>query len=73
MVGKFRVALMKQQSIAPLELQAAMYETQLKQLIVDEHNFEIERFFSGRIRQMFCNSGLELTKNNRFFWQTELL
>ena len=42
-VGKCRVAPMKQQSIPRLELQAAMYGTRLKQLIVDEHDVEIER------------------------------
>ena len=44
-VGKCRVAPMKQQSIPRLELPAAMYGTQLKQLIVDEHDVEIERIF----------------------------
>ena len=39
-VGKCRVAPMKQQSISRLELQAAMYGTRLKQLIVDEHDVE---------------------------------
>ena len=34
---------MKQQSIPRLELQSAMYGTRLKQLIVDEHDVEIER------------------------------
>ena len=34
---------MKQQSIPRLEPQAAMYGTRLKQLIVDEHDVEIER------------------------------
>ena len=36
---------MKQQSIPRLELQAAIYGTRLKQLIVDEHDVEIERTF----------------------------
>ena len=36
---------MKQQSIPRLELQAAKYGTRLKQLIVDEHDVEIERTF----------------------------
>ena len=36
---------MKEQSIPRLELQAAMYGTRLKQLIVDKHNVEIERPF----------------------------
>ena len=44
-VRKCRVAPMKQQSISRLELQAAMYGTRLKQLIVDEHVVEIERTF----------------------------
>ena len=44
-VGKCRVAPMKQQSIPRLELQAAMYGTRLKQLIVDEHDVQIERTF----------------------------
>ena len=44
-VGKCRVAPMKQQSIPRLELQAVMYGTRLKQLIVDEHDVEIERTF----------------------------
>ena len=44
-VGKCRVAPMKQQSIPRLELQAAMYGTRLKQLIVDEHDVEIEGTF----------------------------
>ena len=44
-VGKCRVAPMKQQSIPRLELQATMYGTRLKQLIVDEHDVEIERTF----------------------------
>ena len=44
-VGKCRVAPMKQQSIPCLELQAPMYGTRLKQLIVDEHDDEIERTF----------------------------
>ena len=44
-VGKCRVAPMKQQSIPRLELQAAIYGTRLKRLIVDEHNVEIERTF----------------------------
>ena len=39
-VGKCRVP-----SIARLELQAAMYGTRLKQLIVDEHDVEIEQTF----------------------------
>ena len=47
-VGKCRVAPMKQQSIPRLELQAAMYGTRLKQLIVDEHHVEIERTFFRR-------------------------
>ena len=64
-VGKCQVAPMKQQSIPRLELQAAMYGTRLKQLIVDEHDVEIERTFFGRIRQQFCNGCLELTRNNR--------
>ena len=44
-VGKCRVAPMMQQSIPRLELQAAMYGTRLKLLIVDEHDVEIERTF----------------------------
>ena len=36
---------MKQQSTPRLELQAAMYGTRLKQLIVDKHDVEIERTF----------------------------
>ena len=44
-VGKCRVAPMKQQSIPRLELQAAMYGTRLKQLIVDEHDIQVERTF----------------------------
>ena len=44
-VGKCRVAPMKQQFIPRLELQAAMHGTRLKQLIVDEHDVEIERTF----------------------------
>ena len=44
-VGKCRVEPLKQQSIPRLELQAAMYGTRLKQLIVDEHDVEIERTF----------------------------
>ena len=44
-VGKCRVAPMKQQSIPRLELQAAMYGTRLKQLIVVEQDSEIERTF----------------------------
>ena len=44
-VGNCRVAPMKQQSIPRLELQAALYGTRLKQLIVDEHDVEIERTF----------------------------
>ena len=45
MVGNCLVEPMKQQSISRLELQAAMYETRLKQLIVDEHDIEIGRTF----------------------------
>ena len=44
-VGKCRAAPMKQQSILRLELQAAIYGTRLKQLIVDEHDVEIEQAF----------------------------
>ena len=44
-VGKCRVAPMKQQSISRIELQAATYGTRLEQLIVDEHDVEIERTF----------------------------
>ena len=44
-VGKCRVAPIKQQSFPRLELQASLYETRLKQLIVDEHDVEIERTF----------------------------
>ena len=44
-VGKCRVAPMKQQSKPRLKLQAAMYGTRLKQLIVDEHDVEIKRTF----------------------------
>ena len=44
-VGKCRVAPMKQQSILRLELQAAMYGTRVKQLVVDEHDIGIERTF----------------------------
>ena len=44
-VGKCRVAPMKQHSLPRLELQAAMYGTRLKQLIVDAHHVEIERTF----------------------------
>ena len=44
-VGKCRVAPMKQQSSPRLELQAAMYETRLKELIIEEHDVEIERTF----------------------------
>ena len=36
---------MKQQSVSRLELQAAMYGTRLKQLIVGEHDIDIERTF----------------------------
>ena len=36
---------MKQQSIPRIELQAAMYGTRLKKLIIDEHDIEIERIF----------------------------
>ena len=36
---------MKQQSIARLVLQAAMYGTRLNQLLVDKHDIEIERVF----------------------------
>ena len=45
LVGKCRVAPMKQQSIPRLELQTAMHGTRLKQLIVDKHDVEIERTF----------------------------
>ena len=44
-LAKWRVAPMKQQSIPRLELQAAMNGTRLKQLIVDEHDVQIERTF----------------------------
>ena len=44
-VRKCRVAPMKQQSIPRLELQATMHGPRLKQLIVDEHDVEIERTF----------------------------
>ena len=44
-VGNSRVAPMKKQSIPRLELQAAMCGTRLKQLIVDEHDIDIERTF----------------------------
>ena len=36
---------MEQQSISSLELQAAMYGTRLKQIIVDEHVVEIRQIF----------------------------
>ena len=64
-VGKCRVAPMKQQSIPRLELQAAMYGTRLKQLIVDEHDVEIERTLFGLFRQLCCNGCVELTRSNR--------
>ena len=44
-VGKCRVAPMKQQSIPQLESQAAIDETRLKQLIVYENDFEIKQTF----------------------------
>ena len=56
---------MKQQSIPRLELQAAMYEARLKQLIVDEHDVEIEPTFFVRIRQLFCEGCTELSRNNQ--------
>ena len=77
-VGKCRVAPMKQQSIPRLELQAAMYGNRLKQLIVDEHDVEIERtiFWTDSTtvlqwlhgadkKQPCCNGCMELTRNNR--------
>ena len=64
-VGKCRVAPMKQQSIPRLELQAAMYGTRLKQLIVNEQDVVIERTFFGLFRQLCCIGCVELTKNNR--------
>ena len=48
-VEKCRVAPMKQQLIPRLELQAAIYGTRLKQLIVNEHDVEIERTFDNCI------------------------
>ena len=45
--------------------------TRLKQLIVDQHDVEIERTFFGWIRQLFCHGCKVLTKNNRCLWRTE--
>ena len=71
-VGKNRVAPMKQQSISRLELQAAMYGTRLNQLIVDEHDVEIARTFfwtdSTTVRQWLHGAD---KKNNRCLWRTE--
>ena len=44
-VRKCREAPMQQQSTRRLELQAAMYGTRLKQLIIDEHDIEIKLTF----------------------------
>ena len=44
-VGKCRMAPTKQQSIPRLELQADMYGARLKQMIVDEHDIGLYRFF----------------------------
>ena len=64
-VGKCRVAPMKQQSIPRPELQAAMYGTPPKQLIVYEHDVEIERTFFWTDSTTVCNGCMELTRNNR--------
>ena len=70
-VGKCRVAPMKQQSFPRLELQAAMYGTRLKQVIVDEHDVEIERTFFWTDSATVCNGCMELTRNNQCLWRTE--
>ena len=41
-IGKCRVALMKQQTIRKLELQAALYSVRLGQLITEDHDIHIQ-------------------------------
>ena len=72
-IGKRRVPPIRIMTVAKLEMQAAVFGVRLRELILEEHDIEVDQIIHWTDQQRSYNGFTQATTNIRSLWQTALL